>query len=167
MKKLVGFLIIALTLSVQSMAFGQDDAPPFSTMVCESGNVSVQVKIQHYRQTYGAGPASINGNGTAWSGGWYWKAAPEGTRLTGFHFLDVKANDLNGSGPFYLKTLYNGIDLSEGGWLDMSGFSGPVNCKINKVEAEQKLCKVPPQNNCSVSPKRWCCVCDNGQLSCY
>lgn len=165
MKKLAGFLIISLTLSAH-VAFGQDEAPPFSTLLCESENVSVQVKIQNYRQTYGAGPAVINGNGTGWRGSWSWKSAREGTRLTGHHFLNVKANDQNGSGPFYLRTLYNGANLS-GGWLDMSGFSGPVNCKIEKVEAEQKLCKVLPQNNCSVSPKRLCCYCANDQLLCY
>jgi hypothetical protein len=127
MKKLLGLLVIALNLSVHSLAFGQDDAPPFSTLVCESESLIVKVKIQHYRRTNGAGPALINGNGEIWWGGWSWKAAPEGTRLTGFYFLDVK-----GGGSFFLKTLYNGIGLS-GGWLEMSGFSGPVNCKIDKV----------------------------------
>lgn len=166
MKKLVAFFIITLTLSIQSIVFGQDEAPPFSTLVCESGVVNVKVEIHHYRQTYGAGSASMHGEGNAWVGGWHWEAAPEGTRLTGYHFLDVKGNDLSRSGPFYLQTLYNGSDLS-GGWLEISGFSGPVDCKINKVEEEKKLCKVPPQNNCSVSPKRLCCDCDNGQLSCY
>lgn len=128
--KIFGFMV-ALTLSTQVMAYGQDDAPPFDSFTCESGNISVQVKVQHYRQTYGAGPAAISAEGSTWSGGWHWAAAEEGTRLTGYHHLTIKANAQNGSKPIYLHTLYNPYGELSGGWLEMPGTSGSIDCKID------------------------------------
>ncbi len=130
MNKILGFMI-ALTISSQVMAYGQDESPPFDSIVCKAGNTSVLVQIKHYRQTYGAGPAFIKTNGASWMGGWNWQAADEGTRLTGYYHLNIKANGQNGIGPISLHTLYNPLygNLS-GGWLEMKGASGSVNCEI-------------------------------------
>ncbi len=133
MNKLFGFMI-AVTLSSQAMAYGQDESPPFDIMVCEAGDISVYVGIYHYRQTHGAGPATIQVNGANLYGGWIWQAAEEGTRLTGYYHLHVKANSQNGSGPFYLRTIYNPYYNGKlsGGWLEMTGGSASVECKIIK-----------------------------------
>lgn len=123
--------MIALTLSSQVMAYGQDESPPFNSIVCKAGNTSVLVQIKHYRQTYGAGPAFIKTNGASWMGRWNWQAADEGTRLTGYYHLTIKAGQQNGKGSFSLHTLYNPLygEVS-GGWLEMSGVSGSVDCEI-------------------------------------
>lgn len=159
--------MLALTISTQVMAYEQDDSPPFDALVCAAGNVSVQVKVQHYRQTHGAGPAAIKSNGINWSGGWQWQAEPQGTRLTGYHHLTVTANGQNGLGSFSLHTLYTPYGQLSGGWVEMPGFSGAINCQIAAKPQTANQCKVAPQNDCSVSPKRLCCDCENGQLSCY
>lgn len=156
----MSYLMIALAVSNYTMASEQDDAPPFSSITCVGENVSVQIKLQHERQTFGAGPASIYGTGATGAGTWNWKAAEEGTRLTGYHHLNVAGNLLR-SGPFYLHTLYNGYDLSGGGWLNISGFSGPVKCKIDKDEAN--LSNDVEMNSCGPAPHvRWVQYCCNG-----
>lgn len=133
LNKILGFMI-ALTLSSQVMAYGQDELPPFDSIVCKAGNTSVLVQIKHYRQTYGAGPAFININGASWMGGWNWQAADEGTRLTGYYHLNIKANGQNGradNGPISLRALYNPLDGNfSGGWLLSKVVSSPVNCEI-------------------------------------
>lgn len=127
MNKILGFMT-ALTLSTQVMAYGQDESPPFDSIVCKTTNTSVQVQIKHYRETNGAGPAFIKINGANWMGGWNWQAGDEGTRLTGYYHLTIKAG---GKGPFSLHTLYNPLygEVS-GGWLEMPGVSGSVDCEI-------------------------------------
>lgn len=135
MDKIFGFMV-ALTFSMQAMAFeqdfdffGPDYSPPFDSIVCKAGNTSVQIEVKHWRQTVGAGPALIHANGETWIGGWNWKAAPKGTRLTGFYILTVKSSDLE-SGPFiHLQAVDSGSGQL-GGWLEMPGISGSVDCKI-------------------------------------
>lgn len=159
--------MLALTMSTQVIAYEQDDSPSFDSLVCVAGNLSVQIKIQLYRQTYGAGPAAISSNGVSWGGGWQWQAAKQGTRLMGHHHLTVNANSQNGLGSFSLHTLYTPYGQMSGGWLEMPGYSGAVNCQIAAKPHMTHECKASPQNDCSVSPKRLCCDCENGQLSCY
>lgn len=139
MKKILGFLIVALTFSIQVMADssagnGNDSkaAPPFASMTCEAENVSVQVEIQNSGQTNGTGPAVVNANGRTLNGEWHWEAAPEGTRLTGFHFLKIGANSLDGNFAFYLRTHYAPEGRLSGGWLEMTGVSDGVECKITQ-----------------------------------
>jgi hypothetical protein len=164
--KIFGFTL-ALTMSTQVMASQHDDSPPFDTLVCSAGNVSVQVKVQHYRQASGSGPASISSNGVSWSGAWKWHAEDEGTRLTGYHHLTVTANGHNSLGSFSLEALYTPYGQFSDGWVEMPGFSGDMNCQIASKSDSANQCKVPAQNNCSVSIKRLCCDCGSGQLSCY
>ena len=128
MNKIFG-LIVALVISGHATANSQDGSPPFNSLICEANNVNVQVEIQHYRQTYGAGTASIESENSAWGGGWHWRAAEQGTRLTGYHFLTIKANSQN-QGPVFLNTFYSPYGKLSGGWLEMKGFSGSVTCEI-------------------------------------
>ena len=121
-----------LTLSTQVMAYGPDESPPFNSIVCKTAYTSLQIQIKGYRQTYGAGPAFIKSNGANLLGGWHWKAEPEGTRLTGYYHLTVKANAQNGLGSIYLHTLYNPYGELSGRWLEMHGVSGSVECEIIK-----------------------------------
>ncbi|NBW83631.1 hypothetical protein EBR21_17950 [bacterium] len=127
--KIFGFTL-ALMVSTQAMASQQDDSPPFDTFVCSAGNVSVQVKVQHYRQNSGSGPASISSNGVSWAGAWKWRAEREGTRLTGYHYLDVTANGQNSLGSFSLQALYTHFGQFSDSWVEMPGFSGDMNCQI-------------------------------------
>jgi hypothetical protein len=125
MNKILG-LIATLVISGHVMAHDKDESPAFNLFICEAGDVSVQVEIQHYRQTYGAGPASITSGDSAWLGAWHWKAAEEGTRLSGYHFLTVTAS----SGSVYLHTLYSPYGKLSGGWLEIAGYSGSVECEV-------------------------------------
>ena len=90
----------------------------------------MKTRPNHHRQTHGAGWAAINASGATLIGGWNWKAAEEGTRLTGYYHLTIKAGDQNGLGSFYLRTLYNPYGELSGGWLEMPEVSRGVECVI-------------------------------------
>lgn len=155
MKRIIGLLLVLMASGHIGAAI-EDEAPPFSTFICKQGNVNVKVDVQNYRQTNGAGPAVISDNGSIYHGGWKWKAAEEGTRLTGYHYLSVSA-----PGKFKLSTLSLPLGELSGGWLETKGYSGPVDCKI------VSKCQVRTAANCSSKPKRLCCECIDDQLSCY
>lgn len=159
-------LMIALVLFGKTNAYGGQDAPPFKTIVCKGNNVSVSVEINNYRQTSGAGLATIKSGNLFWVGGWSWETAEEGTRVPGYNQLFIHANSQNGHGPISISTLYGQNFLLSGSWLEMDGKGGePVDCKI-VLSPSQKQCTVPPQNDCSRHSTRLCCECVDGNLSC-
>lgn len=166
MKNIFGILL-ALAISTQVMAYEQQGSPPFDSFVCAAGNIRVQVKLQNFRQTHGAGPASVSSIGESWLGGWNWQPAKKETRLSGYHFLTVKANSQNRLGAFLFRVLYTPYMQLSGGWLEMPGFSGAINCQIVQKSQISSQCRVSPTNDCSVSPKRLCCDCIDGRKSCY
>lgn len=118
--------MVTLAISGTAIAYGYDESPDFNSLNCEAGDLSVQINIQHYRQTHGAGPAMIKNGESTWWGGWQWKAAEEGTRLSGYYFLTVTTK----SGSVYLHTLYSPYSKLIGGWLETAGYSGSVDCEI-------------------------------------
>lgn len=158
-----GFLM-ALVISTQAMAFAEYSYPPFASFTCQSTNTSIKVEIAHYRGTVGAGPAVIYLNGVDW-GGWNWKAADgDYSGLTSYYYLEVMKG---GSNPIHLQTSYSPHGELINGWLETSGYSGQVDCKINGSDPKPApQCKVERQNDCSISPKRLCCYCVNGEMSC-
>lgn len=127
MTKILG-LITAFVLILSIPARAQDDSPPFDSFVCHGDGVTVTVEIQHYRQTHGAGPASLEVEGLSWAGGWQWSEAALNTRLAGYHFIDVKANGPHG--PLSLHSLFTPFGALGAGWLEMNGVSTLVKCDI-------------------------------------
>jgi len=80
-----------------------------------------------------------------------WKDMPESLELN--YYVDGNQYILSGLGGNYAW-------FSASECKDTSS-SAPFS------EAVSTQCTVPPQNDCSHSPKRLCCDCFSGQLSCY
>lgn len=166
MLKYLGFLLATHCLPILAHANPPGlSFPPVSAFTCEAEGVSVKVEILHYRSSGYAGPARILSDGQALTGGWSWKPALDNTRLSGYHHLSVQANGV-GEAAFSLRTLYSPWGNFSGGWLKSPGYEGAVECRVEKA-AEPSRCVVAPQNDCRLSPKRLCCECNGGQLSCH
>ncbi|MFM6928423.1 MAG: hypothetical protein ACKOX6_08155 [Bdellovibrio sp.] len=123
MNKLIGLLIVALSTSTPALA-----TEGSKNVLCESENLTIQVELQQYGVLAKA-TAVIKINGETWNGVWSLMAAPAGTRLTGYDFLNVGTID-SPQGSLQINTLLTPYGGLSGSWLTMPGMSGSIECKF-------------------------------------
>jgi len=112
-----------------------------------------------------SGKYTIVGTGTI-----YDRATPVGAKT-----IEIQLNQKSGQSRD--EIYYSLVGLKAGG--KMHYLEGISDCKLITLEnqsafaqplglAKVKVCKIPPQADCTKSPKRICCDCDaSGNLSCF
>ena len=123
-------------------------------------------------------------NGQKFKGKFNSKVIGGMTRLTGATALDVAAfYDLPDYGkPHKISVSVVGYYGQLSGHAELTSLTGQpldqifISCKTELIQNNAATisevlvspqCKVSPQNDCSNSPKRLCCDCSSGALSCY